>query len=230
MSAIAQLHEEQSVSAAQSRTAPQTSVAPGTTVSRLTPLRYEQIQSLVEQLFFQSETAPVRHVGVTAAEDSGEIAQLCFDVAEVLAQEGRYDVGLIDASLGSVPLETQMQIAPATTTDSAWPVAPHLWFVPRQSWMSVPAGRQITELDTSRLREVAAEFDFSILCCPSVSWATARIGRVCDGLVLVLTANKTRRLVARQMRDRLRMARVPLLGTILTERRFPIPPGLYRSL
>ena len=48
--------------------------------------------------------------------------------------------------------------------------------------------------------------------------------------MLVLTANKTRRLVAAQMKDLLRMAQVPLLGTVLAERRLPVPEGLYRKL
>lgn len=230
MSAILHLYEKQSAPAGQARAVAQTPVAPSAAVSRLTALQREQIQSLVQQLFFQQDSAPVRHIGVTAAEDSAEIAHLCFDVAQVLAEEGTHDIGLIDASPASLPLETQLGIAPATTTDPAWSVAPHLWFVPRQNWMPDRTSRQITEHNTSRLRELAAEFDFSILCCPSVSWVTARIGRVCDGLVLVLTANKTRRLVACQMRDQLRMAQIPLLGTVLTERRFPIPRGLYRSL
>ena len=82
----------------------------------------------------------------------------------------------------------------------------------------------------SRLRELTAEFDFSILSCAPVSWLTATIGQTCDGLVLVLTANRTRRLVALQIKDQLRQAQVPLLGTVLADRRFPVPQGLYRSL
>jgi Mrp family chromosome partitioning ATPase len=74
------------------------------------------------------------------------------------------------------------------------------------------------------------EFDFAILCCPSILWLTTRIGRGCDGLVLVLTADKTRRLVAARMKDLLREAQIPLLGTVLTERRFPVPEALYRKL
>ena len=77
---------------------------------------------------------------------------------------------------------------------------------------------------------MTAEFEFSILWCAPVSWLTASIGRACDGLVLVLTANKTRRLVAAQVKDQLAKAQVPLLGTVLAERRFPVPQGLYRSL
>ncbi len=65
---------------------------------------------------------------------------------------------------------------------------------------------------------------------PAVSWLTAKLGQTCNGVVMMLTANKTRRLVAAQMQEQLRMAGVPLLGTVLADRRFPVPPGLYRNL
>ena len=102
--------------------------------------------------------------------------------------------------------------------------------VPRQSWLSDEGGQRITEQNLARLRELTTEFDFSILWCAPVSWLTLSIGQVCDGVVLVLTANKTRRLVAAQIKDQLNQAQVPLLGTVLAERRFPVPQGLYRSL
>ncbi len=88
----------------------------------------------------------------------------------------------------------------------------------------------MSDQNLSRLRELTTEFDFSILWCAPVSWLTASIGQACDRLVLVLTANKTRRLVAAQIKDQLSKAQVPLLGTVLAERRFPVPQGLYRSL
>jgi Mrp family chromosome partitioning ATPase len=102
--------------------------------------------------------------------------------------------------------------------------------VPRQSWLPDAGGRRLTDQNLSRLREITTEFDFSILWCAPVSWLTASIGQACDGLVLVLTANKTRRLVAAQIKDQLSKAQVPLLGTVLAERRFPVPQGLYRNL
>ncbi len=121
----------------------------------------------------------------------------------------------------SVPLQAQLQIASPSRAEADWPIAPRLWMVPRQSWLPEPAGHRITEQNLSRLRELTSEFDFSILCCAPVSWLTASIGQTCDGLVLVLTANKTRRLVAAQIKDQLSKAQVPLLGTVLAERRFP---------
>jgi hypothetical protein len=210
-----------------------TPLRPGTLLTNVpprTPLQEEQLQSLIQQLFFQHETGPLRHIGFTAADTPTAIASLCFDVAQMLSEEGAHDIGLIDASPDTTPLQTRLEIAPVTTSDSAWAIAPHLWFVPRQSWIQGSTSPRITEQNLLRLRELTTEFDFSILCCSPVSSVTTWIGRACDGLVLVLTANKTRRLVATQMKEQLRKAQVPLLGTVLTERRFPIPRGLYQSL
>ncbi|MGD0416304.1 MAG: hypothetical protein ABSA80_13180 [Terriglobales bacterium] len=189
-----------------------------------------QIRALVQQLFFRRESKPVRHVGFVPIEASTETATLCLEVARVLAEEDRYDVGLIDAHPDSVPLQTKLQIPSHNRAEASWPMAPRLWMVPRQSWLPDPSEQRIAEQNLSRLRELTTEFDFSILWCAPASWLTASIGQTCDGLVLVLAANKTRRLVAAQIKDQLGKAQVPLLGTVLAERRFPVPQGLYRSL
>jgi Mrp family chromosome partitioning ATPase len=192
----------------------------------------EQIRVLVQQLFFRHESGPVRHVGFATVEASTATATLCLEVAKTLAEENRYDVGLIDANAhpDSVPLQTQLQIPSPSSAEADWPIAKRLWMIPRQSWLPDAGGHRITDQNLSRLRELTSEFDFSILWCAPVSWLTASIGQTCDGLVLVLTANKTRRLVAAQIKDQLNKAKVPLLGTVLAERRFPVPQGLYRSL
>ena len=197
-------------------------------------VRADQIHALVQQLFFHQHhdhrPEPVRHVAFAAVEPSTETATLCLDVARSLAEEDSYDVGLIDAHTGSIPLQTQLQIQPTNRAESTWPIAPHLWMVPRENWLPEAPWQRITDQNLSRLRELTSEFDFSILWCAPVSWLTPIIGQACDGLVLVLTANKTRRLVAAQVKHQLNKAQAPLLGTVLAERRFPLPQGLYQSL
>lgn len=189
----------------------------------------EQIQALLQQLFFRQDPALVRHVGFAAVDSETETAQLCLDVALALADSGSHGVGLIDARLQSEPLHTQLQIPAGNRADAAWPVADRLWLAPRRSWLDdSPQG--IWNPSLTRLRSVTMEFDFSILCLDPLSWFTAKLSQSCQGLVMVLRANQTRRLVAAQMQENLRRARVPLLGTVLTGRRFPVPPSLYRSL
>jgi len=213
------------------RVAPQ---RPETTTTVVVPhtnsVHEEQIHALVQQLFFGQESELVRHVGFAPAEASAQTASLCLDVASALAEEGSYDVGLIDAGSGPILLQHELDIAAPENGEVTCPVASRLWLAPRQSWWQQFGHKPMTDQDLSRLRDLMTAFDFSVLCCAPISYQTARIGQSCDGLVLVLTANKTRRLVAAQLRDQLSKARVPLLGTVLAERRFPVPCGLYRSL
>jgi len=227
---LRELLAETPPAAEQPRATPITEQADREALSPAASVYEEQIHALVQQLFFRPESTPVRHVGLAPVEASTATATLCLEVARTLAEEDRYDVGLIDAHPDSVPLETQLQIPSPNPAVATWPIAPRLWMVPRQSWLPDTGGRRLTDQNLSRLRELTTEFDFSILWCAPVSWLTASIVQACDGLVLVLTANKTRRLVAAQIQDQLSKAQVPLLGTVLAERRFPVPRGLYRNL
>jgi hypothetical protein len=225
-----ELLTKRSAAAEPPRAAPAREQAQRKGVSLIASVHDDQIHALVQQLFFRHESKPVRHVGFATVEASTETATLCLEVAAALAEESKYDIGLIDAYPDSVPLETKLQIPSPNPAEATWPIAPRLWMVPRQSWLPEECGQRITDQNLSRLRELTTEFDFSILWCAPVSWRMASIGQTCDGLVLVLAANKTRRLVAAQIKDQLSKAQVPLLGTVLAERRFPVPQGLYRSL
>ncbi|MBV8050487.1 MAG: hypothetical protein JOZ80_04825 [Acidobacteriaceae bacterium] len=57
-----------------------------------------------------------------------------------------------------------------------------------------------------------------------------QLARLCDGIVLVVRANKTRRIVAQEIREKLRSANARLLGVVMTERTLPIPEAIYRKL
>jgi Mrp family chromosome partitioning ATPase len=66
---------------------------------------------------------------------------------------------------------------------------------------------------------------------PASSSADALVlGKLTDGVVLVIAANSTRRETTRQVKDSFDAAEVRLLGAVLDERTFPIPEGLYRKL
>lgn len=201
----------------------------GPVAMRTNSVHDEQIQALVQQLFFRPNSARVRHVGIAALESQTDTAQLCFDVATALAESGPHDVGLIDARLQSEPLHAQLQIPAGNRADASWLIGPRLWLAPRRKWLDDSAQR-VWDPSLARLRATTMEFDFSILCFDPLSWLTARLSHTCNGLVVVLTANKTRRLVAAQMQEQLRRERVTVLGTVLAERRFPVPTGLYRNL
>lgn len=205
-------------------------VIPRVAMPQAVSVRDEQIQALMQQLFFQQESGLVRNVGFTPVEPLAQTAPMCIDLAKALASEGKYDVGLIDASSDAVPLQRRLQVEAPDHCKDIWPVASRLWLVPWQSWSRGAGLHSITDQDLESLRDFMKGFDFCILCCAPVSWLTARIAQNCDGIVLILTANKTRRLVAAQIKEQLTKAHIPLLGTVLAERRLPVPQGLYRKL
>lgn len=199
-------------------------------VPRSASVQEEQIRALVQQLFFRQEFPLVRHVAVVAPDSQTDTEQLCLGIARVLAEDESRVVGLIDASPGSIVLPIDAKSSPSSGRACRSEVAPRLWVVPFESWLDGTDSSPVSNQNMYRLRQIASGFEFSLLRCPPVAWLTSRIAQGCDGLVLVLTANKTRRLVAAQMRDQLRSAGIPVLGIVLTGRRFPVPQGLYRNL
>jgi len=51
-----------------------------------------------------------------------------------------------------------------------------------------------------------------------------------DGIILVVSAHRTRRIAARKIKEVLEAAQARILGTVLSDRIFPIPEGIYRRL
>jgi len=79
------------------------------------------------------------------------------------------------------------------------------------------------------MEEIRREFEYSIVAASGGDPnETLAIGQSADGIVLVLSAMRTRRAGAVRVRDAL--AQLHLLGTVLTDREFPIPATIYRRL
>jgi receptor protein-tyrosine kinase len=113
--------------------------------------------------------------------------------------------------------------------------ADNLWFVLQDSFSSQAGSIPQRLPDRSGclpLPELRAEFDYSIVQCPAAgeSSEAAALGQIADGVILVVAADRTRRVAARKTIDTLRAAQVQLLGTVLSDRTFPIPGGIYRRL
>ena len=83
-----------------------------------------------------------------------------------------------------------------------------------------------------RLAQLRDEFEYMLIDAPgtSVCGDAQLLGLVADAAILVIEANSTRRLTARKAKETLDAAGVRLLGTVLHNRSFPIPEGLYKRL
>jgi receptor protein-tyrosine kinase len=84
----------------------------------------------------------------------------------------------------------------------------------------------------ARFAELRKEFDFVIVDAPPMTrYADAiALGKLCDGVVVVLEAGSTRRKAARSAVQTLGSSRVQVLGAVLNKRTFPIPESIYNRI
>jgi Mrp family chromosome partitioning ATPase len=83
-----------------------------------------------------------------------------------------------------------------------------------------------------RLAELRKEFKFVIIDAPPLTQYSdaLAVGKLADGLVLILEADATRREPAAVVAASVRSANIPILAAVLNKRTFPIPEKLYRRL
>lgn len=205
---------------------------------------HEQIRGLVRQVFFSNVAQPVRQVVFSAVDARTDVPQICRQIGEALARETKSSVAVLSRELTALEAGGQKDVrqevsrpraveaGPLPLRDMARRIRSNLWLLTEgevlESCEKVTARTALY----SRLCELRAEFDYSIVEGPParLSSEAAALGQLADGLVLVLAAHKTRRAAARKIKETLEAARTRILGTVLSERTFPIPSALYRRL
>jgi hypothetical protein len=195
---------------------------------------HEQIRGLIRQLFFSNAIRPARQVVFSALDAETEMLQLCRNVGEALARETAASVAVVGKWPRTVSDKSGEEFAEAKK--GLMPLhrigirmTQNLWLVPGPANDSDYASSNSLN---SYLGEVRREFEFSVIQAPPAgeSDAMTAMGQFADGVVLVLSAERTRRVVARQVKNALEATRIRILGTVLSDRQFPIPEGIYRRL
>ncbi len=191
----------------------------------------EQIRNLVRQVFLADVERPVRQVVFSAVDLETDVKSICRQVGEALALETGKSVAVV-GDHPQILLENETE-QPAMHDDSASvrqaAIRLHgdLWLVPAAGKI-----RRSTASLHAYLGAVCSEFEYSILEGPPAgeSNEAAAMAQFADGIILVLSARHTRRIVARKIQKMLETTQARVLGTVLTDRVFPIPEGIYRRL
>jgi hypothetical protein len=201
----------------------------------------EQIRGLVRQVFLPGWPKPAHQVVLSPVDSETDISSICMQVGLALSAQVRGTTCLVEANLNSPGLEQVVEkngydlIAKHKTSDFRDPscrLSNELWLISR----SVFVGENENGLSGCWLRERLTElrhtFDYTILYGPpaAVGSEAALLASLCDGMVLVVEANSTRRLAAQKVKEKLHAANARLLGAVLSERIFPIPETIYKML
>ena len=194
----------------------------------------EQIRGLVRQVFSPGLNPPVQQVVFTSVERETDVRGLCRWVGVVLAEEKLAEIAVGDESetcsgLSSArrDLDGDSRYRTAPIRQFATRIHRNVWRVPPRSTMPTLSCRSSL---CSYLSELRREFEYSIVAAPAsaMSSKALEMARFADGIILVLSAQHTRRVTALKVRNAL--GHVRLLGTVLSDREFPIPTSIYRRL
>jgi MinD-like ATPase involved in chromosome partitioning or flagellar assembly len=199
---------------------------------------------LVQRLFLTPGESAPRVVAFCGVEDGDLSSNVCARAGEILAAQQAGKVCLVDAnpyasSLGQhfgadgEPgfVDAIFRQNTAHTLAREMPTG-NLWL------LGIGSGDFRTHVNFTfdRLKncvsDLRAEFGYVLIDAPPVNVYAdiLSIGKVADGVILVLKSNSTRREAALRAKTSLTAANIKLFGAVLTDRTFPIPDSIYRRI
>jgi hypothetical protein len=191
------------------------------------------ILSLVRQIFFPAAAIRRTQVLFAAADAGTKVVAVCEQAGRALAEMSGATVAIMEASPPSASA-FNMKRNPGNAAGAEWwrssslQIAENLWRVPSallsnrsclanpERWIGAESGGLL--------------FDYVLLAAVVTDSETPAFCNACDGAVLVLTANRTRRESALRAREYLLHCNAELLGTVLDGRTYPVPEAIYRRL
>jgi hypothetical protein len=190
----------------------------------------EQIRGLVQQVFFSNAEKAVRQVVFSPVEAEADVRSICRRVGEALALETRKTIALV----GQYP-HVLREVAATCTKNDGTPLRQGATRLRDNIWLVSAATNGDHTSNAflhSYLGEIRREFEYSLVAAPPLGESNEALSmaQFVDGIILVLSAQRTRRITALRIKDLLERTQARLLGTVLSDRIFPIPEPIYRRL
>ena len=200
----------------------------------------EDFERIAANVKMEAAAAGHKVVGFASVQHQEGNTTLLAILATLLAQQGSR-VLLVDAQLRHPSLHRTFGLAQRpglgellageTTFEQAARLVSDLpLYVVPATTMQVHNG--LPEELADFLQAQHAHFDWLLLDLPPVlpSAETFAFGKICDGVVLVVGANQTRREAVESAASQLAQARVNLIGSVLNRRKYYLPEGVYRRV
>jgi hypothetical protein len=210
-----------------------------THITDLQQFAEEQLLGLIQRIFLSGWPRPMHQVIFAGAGEDAGSAEVSLRVAEALANQTAARVCLVDNEAGAASNphseygggradNGNTPESAGVVRSSSLQLKSNLWVVPAEIWRAESSAT--LPWMRRRLGELRREFDYAVIHAPPVgtSGEAETLARLTDGLILVLEAHRTRRVLAHVARRKLQAANVHVLGAVLSGRTFPIPERLYR--
>jgi succinoglycan biosynthesis transport protein ExoP len=190
----------------------------------------EETLRLVQRIFLQDTQNAPRAVLFAGIDQGNGCSQVCLRIAETLTSTVRGSVCLVEANfrspslLGLLGTRNHPGLTDSLLTEGpirsfARPLEiDNVWLLSCGALTADSPYLLNSDRIRDRFDELRNEFDYILVHGPSLTRyadATA-LGRLTDGLVLVLEANSTRKEAALRVIDNLRAAQIQVLGAVLT--------------
>jgi hypothetical protein len=203
-----------------------------------------EINKLIHALFVVNTIAPPRVVLFSPVVRNGVPDFVAPRVAEALADQRLGNVCVVDADVQHPSLHAYFSVnntqgfTNILGTQEPLHTLVHgvaggnLTVVTSGPWTRTWTNLLASESATDRLRELRSQFDFVLISAPPVSEipSIVSLGQRVDGTVLIVEAHDTKRDVAIRAKQEWERGNTRLLGAVLNNRTFPIPPSLYARL
>ncbi len=203
-----------------------------------------ELTNLVQRVFLRPGAAAPRVVGFAAVESGAGCTWVCAHVGRISAFHLAGSVCVVDANLRSPSLHREFRVENeiglnealsqnGPIQDYARPLCGNKFWIVGSG--SVNAGLDAvttSERVRSHIASLRNHFDYVLLDLPPLNkYADGVVlGGVCDGIILVVRANRSRRDTALRAVSDLKAANIRLLGVTLNQRTFEIPSAIYHRL
>jgi Mrp family chromosome partitioning ATPase len=208
-------------------------------------LSREELVKLVQAVFLAPGKESRRAVVFAGAAAECGCTSICLGASQALAAECDQSVCLVDSNLRFPSMhlclgaenrrglsEAISESGPIQDYVRKLPI-PNLWFLPSGVKCSPLAGTGgFGGRLSARLAELRQAFRYVLMDCPPVNvYSDAlALAQWSDGVVLIVSANATRREAARRAKEYFVNAGADVIGVVLNNRTYPIPQVIYDRL
>jgi len=206
----------------------------------------EHYETFKEQLLLGSKGSGKvpRVLAITGSHDKEGVSTVAANLAATLARPGDGQVLLIDADLRHPCVHQifEASLSPGLADIFVNGQSSEAVIIPSpvQNLRILSAGTADGNLSemfdsegfTNLLNSIKKDYRFVVVDLPAVneaSWAV-RLARLCDGVGLVVEAERSRWEVVQRTKELLVNSNANVLGVVINKRRFYIPKWLYRTL